>query len=221
MAEEQLQRIPESTRIPWRVAIQVSWASLRRRFLRALITMLGVILAIAFLTYMLLTDHITKALIALNDDDLNVLLQRSGVDILAGDAPDRMMYLLIGLSLLICLVGIINSMLMSVTERVKEIGTLKCLGASDSFIVRSYFIEASMQGVLGTMMGMAVGLLVAVVVAALNYGGAVITTFPVLGTLQALGGTLVTGSVISICAAIGPAYAAARKQPVEALRVEE
>lgn len=213
--------IPESPTTPWRIALQVSWSALRRRFLRVLITMTGVILAIAFLAYMLITDHLTRALVALRDDELNRLLQRAGVDILAGDAPNRMMYLLIALSLLICLVGIVNAMLMSVTERVKEIGTLKCLGATDGFIVRTYFIEALLQGVLGTCLGMALGLLVAVLVAWGSYGAFVVRAWPWLAVIKALGLTLGIGTLISIGAAIGPAYAAARKQPIEALRVEE
>jgi len=213
--------IPESPTTPWRVALQVSWSALRRRFLRVLITMTGVILAIAFLAYMLIVDRLTKAMIALRDDDLNRLLQRAGVDILAGDAPDRMMYLLIGLSLMICLVGIVNAMLMSVTERVKEIGTLKCLGATDGFIVRTYFIEALLQGVLGTCLGLALGLVVAVGVAWASYGSFVVQAWPWGAIANAMGMTLGIGTMISIGAAIGPAYAAARKQPIEALRVEE
>ena len=50
-------------------------------------------------------------------------------------------------------VGIINAMLMSVTERIREIGTMKCLGALDAFILKIYFIEAALQGLIGTAMG--------------------------------------------------------------------
>ena len=46
------------------------------------------------------------------------------------------------MSLLVCTVGITNSMLMAVTERFKEIGTMKCLGALDSFVVVLFMLES-------------------------------------------------------------------------------
>ncbi len=216
-----LHEIPEQTPLSWRIAFTVSWGAMRRRFLRLLITMFGVILAIAFLAYMLITDHITQTLVAVNDERLNVLLQNAGADIFSGGGTDDLMLLLIGLSLLTCLVGIVNSMLMSVAERVKEIGTLKCLGALDSFIVKTYFIESALQGILGTLTGMLLGLLVAVTVSFVDYGGYALRHFPVLGVLKSLGVTFAIGSLISVFAAIAPAYMAAKKQPVEAMRIEE
>lgn len=213
--------IPEQTPITWRIAFTVSWGAMRRRFLRLLITMVGVILAIAFLSYMLITDGITKALIAANDGRLNVLLQRAGADVFAEEGAGEMMMLLIGLSLLTCLVGIVNSMLMSVAERVKEIGTLKCLGARDLFIVKTYFIESSLQGVCGATLGMILGCVVAIAAVLKSYGTHVFAHFPAGPVIVALLISLLAGSVISILAAIAPAYIAARKQPVEALRVEE
>lgn len=203
------------------MAFSVSLGSLRRRFVRSLITMVGVVLGIAFLTYMLVNDSIIKALVAMQNDRLNVLLQKAGVDILGGSGSDTMMFLLIGLSLLTCLVGIINAMLMSVTERIKEIGTLKCLGAEDSFIVKTYFIESSLQGVLGTTLGTLIGLFGAIIVNAVVYGGYVFQTFPWLAIAKAGILALLIGSVMAIVASIAPAYWAARKQPVDAMRVEE
>lgn len=202
------------------MVFSVSWGSLRRRIFRSLITMIGVILGIAFLTYMLVNDSIIKALVALKNDAVNVLLQKAGVDILQS-GTDTMMLLLIGLSLLTCLVGIINAMLMSVTERIKEIGTLKCLGAEDSFIVRTYFVESSLQGVLGTACGALAGLLVGVAVNALAYGGFVFRVFPWLAVVKAELIAFLIGSIMSVLASIAPAYWAARKQPVDAMRVEE
>lgn len=213
--------IPDQVAVSWRVVLSVSWGSLRRRFLRSMITMLGVVLAIAFLTYMMVTDDVVKALIALKDDRLNVLLQKAGVDIFSGGGRDTMMILLIGLSLLTCLVGIVNAMLMSVTERIKEIGTLKCLGARDGFIVQTYFVESSMQGVLGTVLGLVVGLVVGLGVGLATYGSAVMTHFPAGAVAASLGLALLMGTVMSVAASIMPASWAAKKQPVDAMRVEE
>jgi ABC-type lipoprotein release transport system permease subunit len=213
--------IPEQESVPWSTAFMVSWRSLKRRFVRSIITMAGVILAIAFLTYMLITDDITAALVAARDDRLSVILQQHGVDIFTTGQTDSMTILLILLALVTCLVGIINSMLMSVTERVKEIGTLKCLGALDMFILQIYFIESSLQGVLGTVLGIVLGSIVALGTAFASYKSYVLAHFPVVGVLGAVLIALLIGALLSVLASIAPAYWAARKQPVEAMRVEE
>ncbi len=221
MTEKARAAVPEQTAIPWSVALTVSWAGLRRRVLRSVITMLGIVLAIAFLCYMFATNDLTRALVAANDDGLNVLLQKSGVDIYAGGRTDTMMLLLIGLSLFACLVGIVNSMLMSVTERIREIGTMKCLGALDSFIVKSYFIESSLQGIVGTLMGIGIGIVVALGVAASAYGAYLFRYFPVLAVVKSVSVSFLVGALISILASIAPAYWASKKEPVDAMRIEE
>ena len=66
---------------------------------------------------------------------------------------------LVVLSLLVCLVGIANAMLMSVTERFREIGTMKCMGALDGFIIKLFILESSFMGTAGTIIGVVVGLL--------------------------------------------------------------
>ncbi len=214
-------KIPVQAPVPWGVAFSVSWGSLKRRILRSLITMVGVVLGIAFLTYMLVNDNLVIALVALREDSLNVLLQKAGVDIFAEQGTDPMMLMLIGLSLFTCLVGIVNAMLMSVTERIKEIGTLKCVGAQDSFIVKTYFIESSLQGIIGTVTGMLIGLIVSIAVNLLSYGSFVFTGFPVLAVMKSALAAVLVGTVMSVVASLAPAYWAARKQPVEAMRVEE
>lgn len=213
--------IPDQIRIPWRVAFMVSLAGVRRRLFRSLVTMAGVVLAIAFLCYMLVTGDITAALVAADIGELNIILQSSGVDIQAAGKTDTMLLMLIGLSLFTCLVGIINAMLMAVTERIKEIGTLKCLGALDSFIVKSYFIESSLQGVFGTALGIGIGLLVALAVALQGYGRYVPAHFPAAAVLWSLGRAFLMGTMLSVVASIAPAYWAAKKEPVDAMRVEE
>ncbi|NLE67904.1 MAG: ABC transporter permease [Lentisphaerae bacterium] len=221
LAVAERQEIPCQVSVPWNVVFSVSWSSLRRRFFRSLITMLGVILAIAFLTYMMVQDSVVDALLEARIEALNLLLQKSGVDVLAVQGTDTMMILLISLALLTCLVGIVNAMFMSVSERIKEIGTLKCLGAEDSFIVKTYFVESSLQGVLGTTLGILIGLVVSVALCVGSYGGYVFQYFPYGAVLRAIAIALAIGSIISVLASIGPAYWASKKQPVDAMRVEE
>ena len=219
--KEPLDRVPEQIHLPWRVALSVGLAGLRRRFLRSLITTTGVVLAIAFVAYMLIADQIVHALVAVNDDAVNALLQKHGVDIYRGAGTDSMTVLLIVLSLVTCTVGIVNSMLMAVAERVKEIGTLKCLGATDGFIVKTYFIDSCLQSACGAAAGLARGTAVALGASLANYGSAVFRYLPghAIGNALLLAASI--GLTISVLSAIGPAYMAARKQPVDALRVEE
>lgn len=213
--------IPAQCALPAQVIFRVAWAGMRRRFSRSLVSVSCVVLAIAFVSYMLLVGDITDALVKARDSELNILLQQKGVDIYAASQTDTMTLLLLGLALLTCTVGIVNTMLMSVTERVREIGTLKCLGARDMFIVKTYFVEATLQGLAGALIGMVVGAVVAVLIAAVDYPGHVLAHLPLARMLRSQAAAFVCGLLISVIAAIAPAYLAARKQPVEALRVEE
>jgi len=215
------EQIPEQCPISWATIFSVSWAGLRRRMLRSAVTISCVVLAIAFISYMLIINDLTQALVDANISDLNVRLQQAGVDIYASTQTDQMTILLLGLALLTCTVGIVNSMLMAVTERIREIGTLKCLGARDMFVVKTYFVESTMQGICGSLVGMVVGCLIAIAVTAATYGAHVGGQFPVGNVLRSLAIAFACGFVIAVVSAIWPAYAAARKQPVEALRVEE
>ena len=63
------------------------------------------------------------------------------------------------MALLVCTVGITNSMLMSVSERFREIGTMKCLGALNSLIVRLFLIEALFMGFVASFAGWVLGFL--------------------------------------------------------------
>jgi putative ABC transport system permease protein len=213
--------IPNQDVISWPIAFTISLAGMRRRFNRAMITIVSVVLAIAFLCYMLISEALIVSLIAQENSKLNVLLQNNGVDIFTDGKMDQMTLLLLALTLLTSLVGIVNAMIMAVTERVKEIGTLKCLGATDQYIIRAYFIESTIQGICGAAAGALLGLIVAILANLISYGGFLFDNFPVLKITVNLVVSLGIGALLSIFAAIIPAYMAAKKQPIEALRVEE
>ena len=143
--------------------------------------------------------------------------EAAGADI--GITPQQ--WWLIILSLTVAVVGIVNAMLMSVTERYQEIGTMKCLGALDSFIIRLFLLESVFQGTAGTIVGTVLGCVLIFLHTVLAYGWITVKTFP-MGAILFYGVvSIVIGFLLSVFGALLPAYRAAKMQPVEAMRVEE
>lgn len=127
---------------------------------------------------------------------------------------------LLGLALLVAFVGILNAMLMSVTERFREIGTMKCLGALDTFIVKLFLIESLFQGIIGTGLGIIAGMALSMAGATSTYGGHAWTNLPWSSILTSAGLCFLVGVALTVAGAVYPAWQAARMQPVEAMRVE-
>lgn len=217
--------------LPMSKAVEISIRSLKIRFGRSLITTSGIILAIAFLMSVWSSNALIGSLKEANKSEINLLLQKNGIETgsteggrssaeaqaQAQEERSKQSWL-IGLSLLVCVVGIANAMLMSVTERFREIGTMKCLGALDSFIIKLFLLESTFQGVVGTSIGIVVGLLMTLGLTLLAYGNYVFTYFPVGEILQSMLTSLVAGTLLSLVGAMLPAYKAAKMEPVEAMR---
>jgi cell division protein FtsX len=132
---------------------------------------------------------------------------------------NRTVWLII-VSFLVCVVGIANAMLMSVTERFREIATMKCLGATDNFIMINFILESIMQGVAGGILGSILGFLLGSLRAWASYGNMAWQNFPLGQVLATAGTAMVVGVVVSALAAMYPAYVAARLAPMEAMRIE-
>ena len=128
---------------------------------------------------------------------------------------------LVGVSLLVATIGISNALLMSVTERYREIGTMKCLGALNSFIMRLILMESSMLGLMGAAAGIGLGTLFAIFAYSSTYGFDVVVDALEGRVILVAGGVcLVLGWTVSVVAAIYPANVAARMVPADALRTE-
>ncbi len=117
------------------------------------------------------------------------------------------------ISLLVGGIGVMNIMLVSVTERVREIGLRKALGATPRTILRQFLVEASMLGLAGGLAGLALGFAGALVLP--NLLGQPVTISP-LASAAALAVSLAIG----IAAGVYPASRAARLAPIDALRSE-
>jgi putative ABC transport system permease protein len=110
-------------------------------------------------------------------------------------------------------IGVMNIMLVSVTERIREIGLRKALGATPRVIRRQFLVEASMLGFAGGVAGLVIG-------AAGARGLAHVLSQPVTISGPAAAGALVVALIIGIVAGVYPAGRAARLAPIEALRSE-
>jgi putative ABC transport system permease protein len=117
------------------------------------------------------------------------------------------------ISLLVGGIGVMNIMLVSVTERIREIGLRKALGATPRAIRRQFLVEASTLGLSGGLLGVILGLVGAQVLPHLLNQP---VTIPAVAGVGALGIALVIG----IVAGVYPASRAARLAPIDALRSE-
>ena len=191
-------RVERQISLPFKQAFTIALRNITIRLGRAMITGAGTMLGIAFLMSVFTA---------------NLMMQAKGVEISAAQTQKNTW--LVIMSLLVSVVGITNSMLMSVTERYKEIGTFKCLGALDNFIVKLFLIESFLLGFFGSLAGAFIGL-VFVLLPNLGYMGALNWGAVMLNFVMCIG----IGSFLSVAAAIPPALRAARMQAVEAMRSE-
>jgi ABC-type antimicrobial peptide transport system permease subunit len=185
---------------------------------------MSLVLAVAFLTFIQTGNDTASGLLHSGEQTLERSLSKAGYDVnpethtISSSAKQRW---IVFLSLLTCVVGIINAQLMSVTERFREIGTLKCLGALDRFIVRIFVIEATMQGLAGGFAGALLGGGVGVLSTLIRFGFSSFAFIPwsTIGLTMLF--AMCIGTVLSLIGVLYPAIVASRMQPVEAMRVEQ
>ncbi len=202
------QPIEQPQNVPGKVQKQVSlrfakaWEitikSIKIRLGRSLITAAGIALGIAFYSSVRAAGLFPSTAI--------------GPEAIA--AGHRQQWLAV-MALMVCFVGIMNSMLMSVTERFKEIGTMKCLGALNRDIVMLFFLEAMMMGLTASFTGWLVGWLIVVVIHI--FTGGFQPSFIAGSVMEMLLSTGI-GVAITLMAAIPPAVRAAQMPPAIALR---
>jgi len=135
---------------------------------------------------------------------------------------DIVLSLIGSIALAVSSLGIVNTMVMSILERTREIGIMKAIGASDNDIRRIFLFEASVIGLLGGLMGIALGWIVGHVI---NFGANLYIRSQggTPGTLFSLPLWLVASSIafsiaVSLIAGSYPASRAAKLDPIQALR---
>ena len=209
--------------LPFKKSLEIAIKSIQVRFFRSMITTISLILAVSFLSFTTVSTELVNGLLSAGNPEWRQSLIRSGYDIPAdqtsmGSSPKQRW--IIFLSLLACVVGIVNSQLMAVTERFREIGTMKCLGALDRFILRLFLLEAGIQGIIGAGAGALAGALVAILNGWIRYGNASLLHLSWTQTIVSVATATGVGCALSLIGVMYPAWIAARMQPVEAMRVE-
>lgn len=184
--------------LPFSQAFKIALRNITIRLGRAMITGAGTMLGIAFLMSVFTTAAIQQA---------------KGIEIQV-EQQQKNTWLVV-MSLLVSVVGITNAMLMSVTERYKEIGTIKCLGALDNFIIKLFLIESALLGFFGSLIGSILGMTFMLltglgVLGSMNWGGLLLQMLMCIAI----------GTTLSVVAAIPPAMQAAKMQPADAMRTE-
>ena len=149
------------------------------------------------------------------DADFTITSQDSLVE--AATSVDKTMTLLLGavaaISLLVGGIGVMNIMLVSVTERIGEIGLRKALGAAPRIIRRQFMIEASVLGLAGGAAGVAIGI-------GLAFGIPLLSEQTISISIPATAGALVVAIAIGVIFGVYPADRAARMAPIDALRTD-
>ncbi|MBU0978669.1 MAG: ABC transporter permease [Patescibacteria group bacterium] len=115
------------------------------------------------------------------------------------------------ISLVVGGIGIMNIMLVSVSERTREIGLRKALGATPNLIMLQFLIEATLLSIFGGMIGLLIAYLGSL---------AIQVYFPARVTLEAIILAFTVSSIVGLIFGVAPARRAARLSPIEALRYE-
>ena len=128
------------------------------------------------------------------------------------------------LALAVASIGIVNTLVMAILERRREIGIMKALGASDVEVKRLFFAEAGVMGVMGGAVGVAMGWIIGhainlgtnIYLRRLNFPPEQIWFVP----WWLVAGAIVFAVIVSLVSGLYPAARAARLDPVQALRYE-
>lgn len=189
-----------AVKLPLSEAFHISLEQIRRRLKRSSLMIAATTLSIAFMVYF----PISSLIIESHGKQMGAIVETYQV-------------WLVATSFVVSMVGLMNSTLMAVFERYREIGTMKFLGALDQHILKLFIAESTIIGFFGGLLGFAVGSVAATAAASAQVGLSALTAAPILDILFYMSLSVGLATVLSVVATIYPAYKAARLRPAEAL----
>lgn len=191
--EWHIDRLTMKPGLVWQMAIN----SLKVRITRTTLTLLTIATSSAFLIYLLTLPR---------SEDL---------------ADQQSWYLMLGLSVLVSAAGVLNTMLMSVSQRYREIGTMKCLGALDKFVLFSVMVESAILGFVGAVIGVVIGLTISILLGLLEYGFSLFQYLQFDWILLKILAAFALGIFLTTFGSSIPAVIASRMPPMDAMRGEK
>jgi putative ABC transport system permease protein len=129
------------------------------------------------------------------------------------DKMNKFMLTLAGITLALGLFGVVNTMMTSVNERIKDIGIMRAVGASRSQIVKAFIYEAIIIGIIGGILGYMLGTVLAYLVGPLIFEGTAIALVPQYFALA-----LVLAVAVAVIATVYPAYRATQIKVADSFR---
>ena len=218
--------------LPMGKSLEIAYRSIKVRFFRSLITTMSLVLAVSFLSFVRVSNDVANGLLATKDDGFRQMLIGSGYDLepddtSVGSSPKQRWIVI--LSLLVCVVGIVNAQLMAVTERFREFGIQLSMGMPQSKLALTVLIETVMIALIGIVIGNILGYIVNSYVAAnpFEISGELAEMWREYGFLPVLTSTVRASSFlnttlsifgISILSSFYPLYRVHMLEPLKGIR---
>jgi len=197
------------SQFPIQQAFLFALQGIRLRLGRMLLVLAGVAVAIAFTNVLLTTNALFDALPPKLTAEAQGMT-RQGV----------FRWLWVAVALLICTAGTLNAIVMSVTERIKEIGTLKCLGSRDIHIVQIFLLESILLGMLGGLLGGVIGYGAALLNFVAAVGAKYLTAKMAAAAVVYIPVCIGVSAALALLASVVPVFMAAKVEPAAAMRYE-
>jgi len=194
----------------------LAMSSLRVRMSRALVTGLTIATTTAFMAYLLTMP--------VQDPSAEYATGVAGLIGLRVDQTAEAIQgflLMMVLALVVAAAGVFNTMLMNVSQRYREIGTIKCLGGLDELVLFSVLVEAAVLGLIGAVIGVLIGMLVSLVLSVADFGMSFISHMNLSRIYLKIPFVFAVGMLLTTLGAAVPAWIAAKMPPIEAMRGEK